>query len=131
MGDIIQIKVAKSLKDEISVELNRRFPPPPSEEKEEGGSKDGAKKEDAKPEAAAAASGESSGDPTKIYDQISGLVVEEINKDHLLVRGRKDLLFRSRKRLVEVQALVNKKDIGDDDSIISSKILESTITVIR
>lgn len=129
LGDIIQIKVAKNLKDDISIELNRRFPAVPKEENEEE-KKDGDKKDEPKPEVAAS-SNESGGDPTKVFDQISGLVVEEINKDHLLVRGRKDLLFRNRKRLVEVQALVNKKDITDDDSIISSKILESTITVIR
>ena len=79
----------------------------------------------------ASATEEPTGEDGKVYDRISSVVVEEINKDHVLIRGRKNLLYKNRKRLVEVQALVSKKDITVDDTLDSEKILESSITVLR
>ena len=58
-------------------------------------------------------------------------MIEEISKDHLLIRGQKFLLFRNRKHLVEVQALVARKDIMDDDTVDSTQVLESTVTILR
>ena len=64
-------------------------------------------------------------------EKISGVVVEEINREHLLIKGRKNVLFKNRKRMVEVQALVSRKDIGDNDIISSDAILESNVTVVK
>ena len=35
------------------------------------------------------------------------------------------------KRLIELQALISRKDISDDDTLFSSNILESNLTVLR
>ncbi len=48
-----------------------------------------------------------------------------------LIKGRKNVLFKNRKRMVEVQALVSRKDIGDNDVINSDAILESNVSVVR
>lgn len=116
-GDIVVINVFPNLKEEIAQELKRAFP----ERKEE---KDATKATPEPPK-------EEAGDPNKAEDRISTVVIEEINRDHLLLRGRKTLLYKSFKRLVEIQALVARKDIGDDDSVSSKKILESSIIVLR
>jgi len=133
LGDIIVIKVVKGLKDEIGLELNRRFPAMKKEEEEDEAKdgKDADGKKDEKKTAEKKDAPAPAADPKKIYDKISGLVVEEINKGHILIRGRKDVLYRNRKRLIEIQALVNRKDVTDDDSVTSNKILESTVTIIR
>lgn len=132
-GDIVQINVQSRLKNEITMELKKAFPENPFEEK--------AKDETAKPadpKAAVAdkastekkeASAESATDSAQ--DKISGIVVEEINREHLLIKGRKNVLFKNRKRMVEVQALVSRKDIGENDTLSSDSILESNVTVVR
>lgn len=120
-GDIVVINVFKKFKQEISIELKRTFPDAPLTDAE--------KKKAAEKEAAAPKPKEPKDD--EIIDRISTVVIEEINRDHLLVRGRKALLFKKRKRLVEIQALVNRRDIADDDSIPSNKFLESSIHVLR
>lgn len=122
-GDIVVIKVQDKLKTEISLELKRAFPPkkvPP---------KDPKKKEEEKKDGNEAAS--NSGDSEKVHDSISSVVVEEINKDYILLRGRKEVLFNYYKHIIEVQALVARRDIMDDDSVMSSKILESNVVVLR
>ncbi|MCP4913665.1 MAG: flagellar basal body L-ring protein FlgH [Oligoflexia bacterium] len=119
-GDIVLIKVAGKLKNEITAELKRAFPAP-------------------RPKGKAGAAEEAGAEVTKVgetgdekvYDRISSVVIEEINKDHLLLRGRKNLLYRNKKRLVEVQALITRRDIGMDDTVNSNKIIESAITVLR
>lgn len=120
-GDIVVLNVFKKFKNEISVELRRTFPDAPIDEAEKK------KKE----EAAAAPPKPKEAKDDEVIDRISTVVIEEINRDHLLVRGRKALLFKKRKRLVEVQALVNRRDIADDDSVGSNKFLESSIHVLR
>jgi flagellar L-ring protein precursor FlgH len=69
-------------------------------------------------------------DPDKVLDRISSVVVEEINRDHVLLKGRKSLLFEEVPRMIEIQALANKKDINIDDSISSEKILETSMRVL-
>ncbi len=124
-GDIVLIKVQKRLKDEITMELKRTFPVMPKKPSKVA---KGA-------ETAQAANTEEApttdNDQEKIYDKISSVIIEEISKDHLLVRGQKFLLFRNRKHLVEVQALVARKDIMDDDTIESTQLLESTVSILR
>ncbi|PIR77586.1 MAG: hypothetical protein COU30_01655 [Candidatus Magasanikbacteria bacterium CG10_big_fil_rev_8_21_14_0_10_38_6] len=119
LGDIILLEVQGKLKKEISLELGRAFPAPKKKKKD-----DKEKKEEPKEET-------SEEDAKKVFDHISGVVIEELNKDHVLIRGRKDVLYQRRKRRIEVEALVSRKDISDDDKIKSSKLLESNISIIR
>lgn len=126
-GDIVQINVGPKLRDEITMELKRAFPDnpydiKPAKEGEKAKTPDPAeKKTTATPEAGA-------GD---VKDKISGVVVEEINREHLLVKGRKNVIFKNRKRMVEVQALVSRKDISEDDTLNSDSVLETNIVVVR
>lgn len=136
-GDIVLIQVAGRLKNEITLELKRAFPEMPEPAKKKDGAADAA----ADPNAAAAAAGPSpasaaggpdaAADPDKIYDRISSVIVEHINEAHLLLRGRKHVLYKNHKRLVEVQALVARRDIASDDSVNSDRILETSIVVLR
>lgn len=121
-GDIVVIEVYKKLKKEISTELKRAFPKPKS--------KDAQKDTEGKAEATKTAQGDSE-ESSKAIDKISSVIIEEINADHLLVRGRKQLLFRNRKHFVEIQALVSRRDISNLDTIHSDNILESSVVVLR
>tara|TARA_R110002072_G_scaffold288917_1_gene455344 strand:+ start:18689 stop:19360 length:672 start_codon:yes stop_codon:yes gene_type:complete len=121
-GDIVLIKVSGKLKNEITAELKRAFPSPRKVAKAGAGA-------DAKDDGDVTKVGET--EDEKIYDRISSVIIEEINKDHLLLRGRKNLLYKNKKRLIEVQALVTRRDIGMDDTVNSNRIIESAITVIR
>jgi len=135
-GDIVQIAVLPRLKNEITMELKKAFPDNPYENRARAESKSPDSKEPAVPAAEKPgekrdiASEDSSADGGA-QDKISGVVVEEINREHLLVKGRKNVLFKNRKRMVEVQALVSRKDIGENDVISSDAILESNVTVVR
>lgn len=126
-GDIIQIDVLTKLRNEITLELKRAFPDNPY---------DTAAKTAATPTTPAAATPAAPGAAPAAAeagdtDKISSVVVEEINREHLLIKGRKNVLFKNRKRMVEVQALVSRKDITDNDSVSSDAILESNVTVVR
>lgn len=134
-GDIVQINVLPRLKNEITMELKKAFPDNPYDAK---ASSEAAKTGDPKtpttsdkptPEKKEAAADTAGGDSAQ--DKISGVVVEEINREHLLIKGRKNVLFKNRKRMVEVQALVSRKDIGENDTVSSDAILESNVTVVR
>ncbi|HLE10326.1 MAG: hypothetical protein A2504_04490 [Bdellovibrionales bacterium RIFOXYD12_FULL_39_22] len=139
VGDIVLINVLAIMKAEITMELKKAFPleePPPevvdpnkpadnpNASPEDPTAK---KKEVAKPKAAK----EEDNAVADIRDRISGIIVEEISAEHILIKGRRMVFFRGGKRNVEVQALVSRKDIAEDDSINSDKILESTITIIQ
>jgi len=124
-GDIVQINVLPKLRNEITLELKKAFPENPFEAKAKG---EGDKKPEA-PGATPAAVAEAP--DANAQDRISGVVVEEINREHLLIKGRKNVLFKNRKRMVEVQALVSRKDITDDDAVSSDAILESSVSVVR
>ena len=133
-GDIVQINVLPRLKTEITMELKKAFPDNPFENKP---AVDASKSVDPKAPLAEkptadkkeAAADSTSGDGAQ--DKISGIVVEEINREHLLIKGRKNVLFKNRKRMVEVQALVARKDIGENDTVNSDAILESNVTVVK
>lgn len=124
LGDIIIIDVFKKFKDEIVLELKRAFPDPAMAAKDKS-------KDDKPAQPAPTESGAGEKDNSKSVDRVSAVIIEEINQDHLLLRGRKSLLYKRRKRLVEIQALVARKDISDDDSVSSNKILESSVHVLR
>jgi flagellar L-ring protein precursor FlgH len=126
-GDIVQINVNPKLKDEITMELKRAFPDNPYEIKAKEGDKGKSETTNEKKPASVGEAG-TSGD---VKDKISGVVVEEINREHLLIKGRKNVLYKNRKRLVEVQALVSRKDIDNEDNVNSDSIIESNVSVVR
>ena len=130
VGDIVIINVLDSLRGQISSELKRAFPEATPKKK------DPAQGADPKAAAAAAATPAPAADKgdeleTKVYDKISGVVAEEINKDYFLLRGKKEVVFRKEKRFIEVQALVARKDISDNDSINSDRLVESRVIILR
>ena len=125
-GDIIIIKVQKALKDKIAKELARDIG---KKKKRKGKKKKGARTP--APAAPAQTAQGKDTSPNKVYDNISGIVIEEISNGLILVRGRKDLMFRREMRSVEVQALMARRDISDKDTINSEQIIETNITVIR
>jgi flagellar basal body L-ring protein FlgH len=134
-GDIVQINVLSRLKNEITMELKKAFPDNPFDTKTNS---DPAKQADPKnPATTTKLPSEKKENPAEAIatdnaqDKISGVVVEEINREHLLIKGRKNVLFKNRKRMVEVQALVSRKDIGENDIVNSDAILESNVTVIK
>lgn len=128
-GDIVQIDVLPKLRNEITMELKRAFPENPYDTAAKAAATPAATPAVAATPAApgAAPASAEAGDT----DKISGVVVEEINREHLLIKGRKNVLFKNRKRMVEVQALVSRKDITDNDSVSSDSIIESNVTVVR
>ena len=129
-GDIVILQVMGKLKNEITAELKRSFPSRPKKKKKK--SKDGKAGAKAETAAAAAEPKETAGaDPSKVYDKVSSVIVEEVNKDYLLIRGTKEVLYKRRKHLIEIQSLVNQKDIGDDDTVASNRAIERSIQVLR
>ncbi len=125
-GDIVVVNVMENLRNQISAELKRAFPDPPK--KKEVAKKKDEKAPGAEPPAAAAAKPE---EDDKVFDKVSGTIVEEVSKDYLLVKGRKEITFKKEKRFIEVQSLVSRRDISDNDSINSDKVLESRVIVLR
>lgn len=126
-GDVVIIEVLGNLKEDITSELKRAYPEP-KKKKVEG--------EEQKPEtkekvAEAPPKDPKSGNENKVYDKISTMVVEEVNKDYLLVRGRKEVLFKEKKRYVELRALVSRKKIKDNDTVSSKSLLEPKVTALR
>ncbi len=128
-GDIVTVNILSSLKKQISLELNNAFPVARrKKKKKDGGEK---KKEEAPAPPSAAAQATSPEAANKVHDKIPSIVVEEIKDDYILLMGKKEILFKKRKHTIELQALVNRKDVSDDDSVMSSKILESTVRILR
>ena len=112
-GDIITILVMEDLKTKIQGELERTFSKNKGDPQET--STDTANNNESK----------------KVFDKISSIVNKEIRSNHILLVGRKELIFENIKRLIEVSALVNRKDITSDDTIDSTKILQAKIRTIR
>ena len=112
-GDIITILVMEGLKKKIQDELERSF------SKSKGDSQERASDEN------------SSNDTNKVFDKISSIVNKEIRSNHMLLIGRKELIFENIKRLIEVSALVNRKDVSSDDTVDSKKILQIKIRTLR
>lgn len=129
-GDIILVNVQSRLKNDITMELKRAVPAPlPSRPKIDP--KTGAADQTAQAPTPVSQEEKDVPDDDKIHDKISSVIVEEISRDHLLIRGQKYLLFRNQKHLVELQALISRKDIMDDDTVNSSSFLESSLVVLR
>lgn len=127
-GDIVIINVLENLRNQISAELKRTFPDKPKKKKKEDGKDGKAKVAAVAPPVAAAAADEID---MKVYDKISGTVMEEISQDYILVRGQKEVIFKKEKRSIEVQALVSRKDIMENDYVNSDKLLESRVFILR
>ncbi len=127
-GDVVIINVLDNLRNQISSELKRAFPDAPKKKTTEG--ENPASTAAATTSSAAAAPGADDVD-MKVYDKVSGTVVEEINKDYLIVRGRKEVIFKKEKRAIEIEALVSRRDILENDYVNSDKILESRVFVLR
>lgn len=125
-GDIVIIEVLKPFKGKITSELKTAYP-----ERRRVKKKKSAKTEVPNPTPEAVTEPENESQDKKVYDKISATVVEEVNKDYVLVRGRKEILYKKAKRFIEVQALVSRKDISDNDAVKSNRILEPKIMVLR
>lgn len=128
-GDIVIVEVLSKLKNDITDELKRAFPAPAK--KETGEDDVAANQEDKQAEESGPESDKKSLSDKKVHDKISTQVVEAINKDYLLIRGRKEVIFKKAKRYIEVQALVSRKDITDNDTVVSDRVLEPKIKVLR
>ncbi len=122
-GDMVIINVLENLRNQISSELKRTFPDKPKRNDSKNESKTAA----AAPANAPAADSEMD---MKVYDKISGTVMEEISKDYILLRGKKDVIFKKEKRSIEVQALVSRKDIMENDYVNSDRLLESRVFIL-
>ena len=123
-GDIVLIQVQQKLKRDIASELKREFPLPiiTPNKKTEPSKLEPTKKVEAK---------KLEFDDNKIFDVISSIVIDEVNNNHLIVKGEKEILFRNKKRLVEIQGLVNRQHIEPDGSLASGKIIETQVQVVR
>jgi flagellar L-ring protein FlgH len=129
-GDIVIINVLDNLRTQISSELKRAFP--------DTGKKSTPKADGTAPASAAASGGAAPAGAaadqeldTKVYDKISSLVTEEISDEYVLVKGKKEVIFRKEKRFIEIQALVSRRDIQDNDTVNSDKVLESRVFILR
>lgn len=131
-GDIVVLQVMKGLKNQIAAELARAFPQRqrPEEEQDEQGKGEGEEEEEEEQQQPARETAAQDA-PNKIFDKISSVVIEEIHNGHLLIRGRKDILFRKSKRTIEIQAMVRRRDITDNDTVPSTSVLESNVVVLR
>jgi flagellar L-ring protein precursor FlgH len=128
MGDMVIINVLENLRNQISSELKRVFPDKPSRKGKDSAGSEADKKAAAAPTTPGSAQDNEM--DMKVYDKISGTVMEEISKDYILLRGRKEVIFKKEKRSIEVQALVSRKDIMENDYVNSDKLLESRVFVL-
>lgn len=126
-GDMVIINVLENLRNQISSELKRTFPDKPKKTAKE----DGTKTDSVQTTAAAPANAADNDIDMKVYDKISGTVTEEISKDYIVLRGRKEVIFKKEKRSIEIQALVSRKDIMENDYVNSDKLLESRVHILR
>jgi flagellar L-ring protein FlgH len=126
-GDMVIINVLENLRNQISSELKRAYPDKPKKIAE--GEKPGGKQASSSP--APSGSPDENDVDMKVYDKISGTVMEEISKDYILLRGRKEVIFKKEKRSIEIQALVSRKDIMENDYVNSDKLLESRVFILR
>ena len=130
MGDIVIINVLENLRNQISSELKRTFPDKPRRSGKEVSKNGENDTKGTQPAAANSLNNQDNEMDMKIYDKISGTVMEEISKDYILLRGRKEVIFKKEKRSIEVQALVSRKDIMENDYVNSDKLLESRVFIL-
>ena len=125
---MVIINVLENLRNQISSELKRTFPDKPKRAGKEG-------EKTAEADKKAALTAPSAKDDNemdmKVYDKVSGTVMEEISKDYIVLRGRKEVIFKKEKRSIEIQALVSRKDIMENDYVNSDKLLESRVFILK
>lgn len=126
-GDMVIINVLENLRNQISAELKQTFPDKPNKSAKATGEDAKAVKTPPTPDPGNNSDNEMD---MKVYDKISGTVLEEISKDYILLRGRKEVIFKKEKRSIEVQALVSRKDIMENDYVNSDKLLESRVLIL-
>ena len=126
MGDMVIINVMENLRNQISSELKRVFPDQKKNPKEGGGED----KKGAKASTPPQTNPQDNEMDMKVYDKISGTVMKEVSKDYILLRGRKEVIFKKEKRTIEVQGLVSRKDIMENDYVNSDRLLESRVYVL-
>jgi flagellar L-ring protein FlgH len=130
-GDIVIVNVLENLRNQISAELKRTFPDKPKRNsKGSDKNSESDKKSSLTPPTTTPNSQDNEMD-MKVYDKISGTVMEEISKDYILLRARKEVIFKKEKRSIEVQALVSRKDIMENDYVNSDKLLESRVFILK
>lgn len=127
-GDIIVINVNKNLKEDISRELRKTFPlktayaPAPVSK------------------GPASVNTTPQGPPKKIedkeeavivFDKVSSRISEEVSDNYFLLKGRKEVYFRNRKHMVEVHALAKREDLSVDSEVMSDKVTETKVIVVR
>lgn len=130
VGDIVILNVLEGLRNQISNELKSHFPERKKAKSNEAPTSTTPSPTPATAPTAAANNADSEMD-MKVYDKISGMIIEELNKDYLLVRGRKEVIYRKEKRSIEVQALVSRRDIMENDYVNSDRLLESKVFILR
>lgn len=128
IGDIILIHVYKKLKDKIAQELSRFSTNPHPKGNQMSSLESNEENEDA--DKGALPENKKNTDE-KIYDQISSVVIETINRDHLIIRGIKEVLYKKNKHMIELKGLVKRTNVDDSDIIKSNDFLETSIKVIR
>ena len=127
---MVIINVLENLRNQISSELKRVFPDKPTKSKKED--KEGGDKTEKK----GAQNSSTPNNPQeneidmKVYDKISGTVMDEVSKDYILLKGKKEVIFKKEKRFIEIQALVSRKDIMENDYVNSDRLLESKVFVV-
>ncbi|MCY4644810.1 MAG: flagellar basal body L-ring protein FlgH [Bacteriovoracales bacterium] len=117
-GDIVIIAIGPKLKEEIDLRLSKSF--------RRTNIKKAKRKKVALNENRSLKKG-SENNNTNVDEKISTVIVDEIGKDHLLLRGRKQIPYKRGDGLIEIQALIARKDLGNMSAIHSNKILESKI----
>ena len=129
IGDIVLIHVYKKFKNEISQELRRVFAKQKNKKQNAKTPKTSMKGEGTK--SSSVSPEREKRQNNKVKDQISGIIIGEVSTNHLLIKGQKRLLYRNMKTTVEVQALIARRNINDNDVIKSDDFLDFSIEVIK
>lgn len=155
-GQIIVIDVMEGLRQTITSELKRAYPAPglfqeqtngdgasssgkgsaldqalADLKKPEAAGGDNANDTDAKKARDPASAAAAGNDQVEIvYDKISTRIDKTYLNDHVLLKGRKEVVFRQKKRLIEIHALVKKNTLDPKDHVKSDDIVESRVMLV-
>lgn len=143
-GDLITVDVEKALRREIQYKLWQTLPPeermPHKPASEDGTSTaDGSPKKPAEPVKSAAEKGKDAAEeaakanvtPGKDDDLLRMEVVENMDNGMVRVSGQKRVIYHSVAHSVQVTALVNAKDIDDQNHLKSSSFLDMQTQVVQ
>ncbi len=131
IGDLLIVQVKSKLKTDISNELKRAFPVyTPKKKKEEKKPDEAAKQTFNNPNVSQDEGGDKEGDK-KTYDIFSSKITDVVNQQYLIIKGRKEIIFRKRKHFIEIQGMISRKDVYDFDKVDSSELLDARIFILR